>query len=155
MDGENLVLERDGTTLKMTASPPILGDKTLDEMLAAMPDYRRSAARYTPDAAALERLRRAKEPAEVLVFFGSWCAHCEQVIPRLVRVLQDARGAPLQVVFHGVPPPGGAKDPMADALGVRGLPTGIVRRDGKEVARLEGPEWNAPETALAELVDGR
>jgi thiol-disulfide isomerase/thioredoxin len=155
MDGENLVLERDGTTMKMTASPPILGDKSLDEMLAAMPDYRRSAARYTPNAAALDRIRRAKQPAELLVFFGSWCSHCEQMIPRLVRVLQDTRGAALRVVFHGVPAPGGPQDPMADTLGVRGLPTGIFRRDGKEVGRLEGPEWNAPETTLADLVDGR
>jgi len=152
MSGENLVLERDGTSVTLTASPPILGDKTLDEVLAAMPDYRRSAVRYTPDAAALDRIRRAKQPAEVLVFFGSWCSHCEQLIPRLVRVLQDSRGAPLQVVFRGVPPPGGGRDPMAEALGVSGLPTGIVRRDGKEVARIEGAEWEAPETALARVV---
>jgi thiol-disulfide isomerase/thioredoxin len=152
MDGQNLVVERDGTMMKLTASPPILGDKTLDEMLEAMPDYRRSAARYTPDAAALDRLRRAKRPAELLVFFGSWCSHCEQLIPRLVRVLQDSRGAPLQVVFHGVPAPGSPQDPLAEELGVHGLPTGIVRRDGKEVARVVGEEWSAPETKLAELV---
>jgi thiol-disulfide isomerase/thioredoxin len=155
VSGENLVVERDGTTMTLAAAPPILGDKTLDEMLAAMPDYRRAAARYRPDAAALDRLRRAKQPAEVLVFFGSWCSHCEQVIPRLVRVLQDTRGAPLQVVFHGVPAPGGATDPMADDLGVRGLPTAIVRRDGKEVARLVGEDWGTPETALANMVEGK
>lgn len=154
MDGQNLVVERDGTTMKLTASPPILGDRSLEQVLEAMPEYRRAAARYAPAAAALEQLRRAKQPADLLVFFGSWCSHCEQVIPRLVRVLQEIRSAPIRVTFHGVPLPG-VKDPLADDLGVRGLPTGIVRRDGKEVARIEGQDWATPETTLARVVSGR
>jgi len=151
VDGSGILVDRDGITLKLTASPPVLGDHTLDQVLQAMPEYRRSAARYTPDTAALDAIRRAKQPTELFVVFGSWCSHCEQLIPRLVRVLQDSQGAPLTVTFHGVPADG-AKDQVADDLRVSGLPTAIVRRDGKELARIEHEAWEAPEKTLAALV---
>jgi thioredoxin-like negative regulator of GroEL len=84
------------------------------------------------------------------VFFGSWCPHCGQAVPRLVRVLKDVQGAPIAVTFHGVPHDG--KDPLADDLGITGLPTAIVRRDGKELARMGADDWAAPEKGLAALV---
>jgi thiol-disulfide isomerase/thioredoxin len=149
-EGANLVVERNGMTMTLKASPPLLGDRTLDELIAALPEYRRDAARYTPDPAALEKLRHLKQPTELLVFFGSWCPHCAQAVPRLVRVLKDIEGAPIAVTFHGVPHDG--KDPLADDLGITGLPTAIVRRDSKEVARLGGDEWAAPEKRLVALI---
>jgi len=41
---------------------------------------------------------------------------------------------------------------MAENLRITGLPTVIVRRDSKEVARMEGDQWAAPEKSLAALV---
>ena len=149
LHGPNLTVERDGLTMTLKEGPPLLGDRTLDELVEALPEYRRDAARYTPDPATVEKLRRVKQPTELLVFFGSWCPHCAVAVPRLVRVLQDVRGAPLAVTFHGVPHEG---DPTMEDLGVTGLPTVIVRRNGKEVARMEGEEWAAPEKNLAAVV---
>jgi len=150
LQGPNLTVERDGLTMTLKEGPPVLGDRTLDELIEALPEYRRDAARYTPDPATVEKLRRVKQPMELLVFFGSWCPHCAVAVPRLVRVLQDVRGAPIAVTFHCVPHDGG--DATMDDLRVTGLPTAIVRRNGKEVARMEGEEWAAPEKNLAALV---
>lgn len=150
LDGPHLILERNGRTMTLKASPPLLGDRSLDELIAAMPEYRRDATRYAPDPAAIEKLRHLRQPAELLVFLGSWCSHCAQVVPRLVRVLQDVQGAPITVTFHGVPHDG--KDPLAEDLRITGLPTAIVRRDGKELARMRGDDWDAPEKGLAALV---
>jgi len=150
MDGPNLIVERDGRTMTLKPSPPLLGDRSLDELIAAMPEYRRDATRYTPDPAAIEKLRHLRQPTELLVFYGSWCPHCAQMVPRLVRVLQDVQGAPMTVTFHGVPHDG--KDPLADDLRVTGLPTAIVRRDSKELARMKDDDWDAPERGLAALV---
>ncbi len=153
-EGPNLVIDRDGVVVALTPSPPVLGNKTLDELVVAIPDYRRNAATYTPDAGALKALRDETEPAELTVFFGSWCSHCEQVIPRLVRVLEDAKPAKLTVSFHGVPQ-GQTADPEADAARVTALPTGIVRRDGKEIARLMDEDWDAPEKSLVAALSGK
>jgi thiol-disulfide isomerase/thioredoxin len=151
-EGSNLVIDRNGVTMTLRASPPLLGDRTLDEVIQALPEYRRGAARYTPDPAALEKLRHAKQPTELLVVFGSWCPHCEQAIPRLVRTLEDVRGAPIEVTFHGVPHGDWSGDSLTDDLHITALPTAIVRRGGKELARIEGEEWVAPEKRLAALV---
>jgi len=149
-DGENLIVDRNGLTMTLKASPPLLGDRTLEELIRALPDYRRGAARYTPDPASLAKLRHV-QPTELLVVFGSWCPHCAEAVPRLVRVLQDVRDAPITVTFHGVPHDG-TRDPVTDDLHVTGLPTAIVRRDGKELARMEGDQWASPERSLLTLV---
>jgi thiol-disulfide isomerase/thioredoxin len=151
-EGSSLIVERDGRTMTLKESPPLLGDRTLDQLVEALPEYRRNAARYTPDPAALERLRGVKQPTELLVFFGSWCPHCEQAVPRLVRVLEDVQGAPIEVTFHGVPHDDWGSDPVAEGLRITGIPTLIVRRDSKEVGRMEGEQWVAPEKSLATLV---
>lgn len=153
-EGPNLVLDRDGVVVTLVPSPPVLGSKTLAELLAALPEYRRTAAQYTPDPGALAQLGAEKEPAELLVVFGSWCSHCESVVPRLVRVLEDAKPARLKVTFHGVPQ-GRTKDAVADELGITSLPTGVVRRDGKELARLTDEDWDAPEKSLVAVLAGK
>lgn len=149
-DGAGLIVDRDGVKMTLKAAPPLLGDRTLDEVMKALPEYRRGAARYTPDRASLEKLSRA-QPTELLVVFGSWCPHCEQLVPKLARVLEDVKGAPITVTFHGVPP-GGEGDLLMDELRVTHLPTAIIRRDGREIARMEGDAWATPETSLARLV---
>ncbi len=151
IDGPRLVAERDGIAVALMPSPPVLGNRTLHQVTEALPEYRRTAARYTPDPKNVETLRKLKQPTEILVFFGSWCGHCEQVVPRLVRVLQEVDSNQLAVTFHGVPQ-GDEADDMADQMRITGLPTGIVRRDGKEVARITGEDWKAPEASLAKLL---
>lgn len=152
-EGANLIIDRDGVVVSLAPSPPVLGNKTLDELIVAIPDYRRNAAAYAPDATALAALRKEDQPAELQVFFGSWCSHCEQVIPRLVRVLEDAKPGKLTVSFHGVPQ-GRVADPVADEARITALPTGIVRRNGKEIARLMEEDWDAPEKSLLAALNG-
>ena len=149
-EGPNLVVDRDGLKMTLREGPPVLGDRTLAELTEALPEYRRDAARYTPDPDALDRLRHVKQPTDLLVVFGSWCPHCAQAVPRLVRVLQDVQGAPIAVTFHGVPHD--LNDPVMEDLGINGVPTMIVRRNSKEVARFEADDWAAPEKKLAALV---
>ena len=149
-EGPRLTVARDGVSMTLVPSPPLLGKQTPEQMVAALPEYRRNASYYTPDRKAVDELRDLREPADLLVVFGSWCSHCEAVVPRLLRVLQDAGPTKLTVAFHGVPQGGG--DPVADQLGITGLPTGIVRRDGKEIARLKDTDWDAPEASLARIL---
>lgn len=150
-EGENLIVSRNGLTMTLKASAPLLGDRTLDELLQALPDYRRAAARYTPDPATLAKLRRVTQPTQLLVVFGSWCPHCAEAVPRLLRVLQDIKGAPITATFHGVPHDG-TPDPVAEEIHVTGLPTAVVRRDGRDLGRMEGTQWTAPEQTLVGLV---
>ena len=150
-DGPNLTLDRDGISITLIPSPPVLGDRTLDELTHELPDYRRDAGTYAPNASAIEKLQRLQQPAEITVFFGSWCSHCAQLVPRLVRTLQDAKSSHLKVTFHGLPT-GGAADPVADDAHISALPTAIIRRDGKQEARMTDADWDTPEMTLAKLL---
>ena len=152
LQGSALVLDRDGLAMSLVPTPPLLGERTLAEVVAQLPEYRRSAARYSPNAEAVAKLRAVEQPTEMVVYFGSWCSHCEQVVPKLVRVLQDAGNGKLRVTFHGVPPPGEGEDRVADREGIRALPTLVARRDGKEIARMTEQGWDTPEIELVKLV---
>jgi thiol-disulfide isomerase/thioredoxin len=149
--GPNLILDRDGLTLTLAQAPPILGERSGDQLLEALPEYRRNAARYHPDKAAVDILRRSTQPVEFLVFFGSWCSHCEEMVPRLLKVMQEAQGTGITVRFHGVPADG-APDKLADQMGVRSLPTGVLRKGDKEVGRFDVDDWETPEKSLVRLV---
>lgn len=149
--GPNLVLDRNGVTMTLTQAPPILGEHSATDLLAALPEYRRNAARYQPDKAAVDVLRRSTQPVEFLVFFGSWCSHCEEMVPRLLKVMQEAQGTGVTVRYHGVPADG-APDPLADKMGVRALPTGVLRRGNQEVGRFDVDDWETPEKSLVRLV---
>jgi thiol-disulfide isomerase/thioredoxin len=149
-EGPNLTVTRDGISVTLVPSPPLLGKQTVEQLVTALPEYRRNAAYYSPDRSAVDELKNLRQPAELFVVFGSWCSHCEAVVPRLVRVLQDAGATKLAVTLHGVPQ--GGSDAVANQLGVTGLPTGILRRDGKEIARMKDDDWEAPETSLARLL---
>jgi thiol-disulfide isomerase/thioredoxin len=150
-DGANLTLDRDGISITLVPSPPVLGDRTLDELVQALPDYRRDAAAYTPQGATVDKLRQLEQPAELVVYFGSWCSHCAQLVPKMIRILQDAKAPQLRVRFHGLPP-NGERDPEADAERIDALPTAIVRRGGKEIGRMVEAAWDTPESSLLNLL---
>lgn len=147
VEGPRLVMERDGIRLALAPREPLLGERTLDALTAELPEYRRGASRYGPDPRAMAALRQMAQPVDLLVFFGSWCPHCEQVLPRLVRVLDELPATSVRATFRGLPPDEGA-DPVADRYGIGSLPTAVVSRSGREIARLAGDAWDAPERAL-------
>lgn len=92
-----------------------------------------------------EVVRQARLPVLVDVW-APWCGPCRMVSPMVERAAREAAGR-LQVVKVNADE---APD-VASRFGVRGIPTLLLFRDGKEVARRVGamPEselraWLAP-----------
>jgi thiol-disulfide isomerase/thioredoxin len=142
-----------GRQVALEPSEPLTGALTRGDLLSSLPEYRRNAALYDPSVGAVRLLSQIDRPTQIEVFFGSWCPHCEQVVPRLLKVLDVLGNENIEVSFYGLPR-GFSDDPMARQNGVKGLPTAIVRRDGQVVGRLEGPLFNEPEQALAATLFG-
>jgi len=86
----------------------------------------------------------------VRIYFGSWCPHCREHVPFLLRVEDDVKNPKIQFQYYGLPP--GLDDPEAKKLGIKGVPTGIVYVNGKEVGRLTGAGWNTPEVLLSKIL---
>jgi thiol-disulfide isomerase/thioredoxin len=132
-----------------------LGPHTGAQLLESNPGYRFRAKRYEPDAKAIERLRKTKHAGnlEILTFFGTWCPHCEENLPRLLKVEQRLEGSKIHFRYYGLPS-GFKNEPEATKWNVASVPTGIVLVDGKEVGRIPAEQWSNPEVALDLILDG-
>lgn len=134
--------------VSLVPRPPLLGARKNADLKAYLPEYVRGAMSYTPDAAAVADLRKRSAPATVRVFFGSWCSHCRQHVPPLLKVEDEVRNPRIRFEYYGLPP--SLKDPAAQQAGVHAVPTGIVYVNGKEAGRIDN--WNRPEVALDKIL---
>jgi len=92
----------------------------------------------------------------VRVYFGSWCPHCRQHVPYILKVEDQLKGSQVKFEYVGLKkPPEGWNDPEVKKLNVKGVPTGIVYVGGKEIGRITGDNWNAPEIQLNKIVAGQ
>lgn len=159
-DGPSLSI--DGAKLKFTLGAaravveprePLVGDVPVERVLAYMPEYRRNAAAYRPQIGAMRMLESLPGKAEVEVFFGTWCPHCEHFVPRLLKVAQSLHAKGIVFRFHGVPQTAGLDD-EAKRANVQAVPIAVVRRDGQVMGRIEGEKWEQPEVALGGILLG-
>ncbi|MDQ7005613.1 MAG: thioredoxin family protein [Acidobacteriota bacterium] len=140
-----------GKRVVVEPAEPWLGDATAAEILDRLPEQRRAARLYTPRLGQMRLLARHERPLELLVFLGSWCPHCERLIPRLIRVLEDLGDKAPAARFHLVPR-SIIDDLLARQYGVKQIPLVIVFEGEKEIARLSGEELKRPEAALARVL---
>lgn len=107
---------------------------------------------YAPNAEALEKLRAVGSDVRLDVYFGEWCPHCAQVVPRIMRVGEALGDGGLEIRYYGLPQSMG-EDPVTKRLSLTGVPTGIVFRDGEEIGRTIGQSFERPESALVDVLD--
>jgi thiol-disulfide isomerase/thioredoxin len=154
VDGLELRFAVAGKPVVLESRPPKLtGDLTADQLLAAIPEYRRNAKTYQPGKGDLRLLATITEPAEIDIFFGTWCPHCEQNVPRMIKVAQELNSPVLTFRYHGLSEKF-ADDPLARQYQLQGVPVALVKRGDKLLARIEGPSWARPEAALSAVLVG-
>lgn len=151
LEGRDVAFSVDGKEVSLVERPDLLGEQDLQDMLDYSPAYRRSAADYDPEAAAVRALAGAGD-VKVRVYFGSWCGFCKTYVPRMLAVAQQLEGD-VDFEFYGLPN-GFADEPAANRDEIDSVPTGIVYVGGKEVGRLNSRDWENPEGSLRNLVTG-
>ncbi|MCY3969578.1 MAG: thioredoxin family protein [Acidobacteria bacterium] len=154
-DQTGISLAIEDRAVRVLPRPPLVGDRTLGELLEHSPGYRAGMDAFAPNVAAMAALRQA-EPARVRVYFGSWCGVCKQVLPNLLEVEAGLEGSNLTFEYYGLAsPPAGWEDPEVTGNEVKGLPTAIVYRGGREVGRFGGAtDFAQPEQVLQVLLAG-
>lgn len=152
IQGLELRFQVDGKQVVLESKPlSITGVLTAAELLAAIPEYRHNARSYAPGKGDLRLLATLEQPTEIDVFFGTWCPHCEQNVPRLVRVDQELSGPALTFRYHALPERV-ADDPLARQYQIKAVPTALVRRGDQVLARIEGSSFLRPEAALSAVL---
>lgn len=143
----------EGKPVAVKARPPLLGSQKATDLGAYNPIFDKGGATYKPDPAVLAELKKQPQLVLLKVYFGSWCPHCQQEVPKLVRVEKELAGSSIHIEYYGLPR-GFGKDPEAQRVKVEAVPTGIVYVGGREVGRLATSSWTSPETALRDIVKG-
>ncbi len=153
MDGPRALFDWAGQRFAIEPREPMLGPMSLEAIMDALPEYRRNVAEYKPQIGTIRLLGKVETAAQVQVFFGSWCPHCERLVPRLIKVIEELDSSKLDFRFHGVPR-SVSDDPIARQYKVGGLPALILLREGAPPVRLDGEALLQPEMALAGALFG-
>jgi thiol-disulfide isomerase/thioredoxin len=152
MDGRDVTFTIEGKPARLREKPYLLGLHPGRELLQHDVAYAFRARQYQPSQPLVRALRQAAEPVRVRVYFGSWCPHCQQMVPRILRLADALAGSTIRFEFYGLPVPFD-NEPEAKRLGINGVPTGVVYRGNRELGRIAGNEFTIPELALKRILD--
>ncbi|HEY6063849.1 MAG TPA: thioredoxin family protein, partial [Chitinophagaceae bacterium] len=98
--------------------------------------YAENQKGYTPNAAALERLKKNKDSIQLLTFMGTWCEDSQNIIPKFYSLLEAAGFSRDRVTLIGVDRQKKTLSHLAEALNITNVPTIIVMKNGKEMGRV-------------------
>lgn len=154
VEGVDVVFTVEGKPARLKEKPYLLGLHPGKDLLAHDSGYAFRASQYNPSPALVRLLRETKQPVRVRVFFGNWCPHCSQMVPRVLRVADALAGSPVRFEFYGLPTQFG-NEPEAKRMGIDGVPTGVVYRGNQEIGRIAGGDWSIPELAIKKILDSK
>jgi len=154
IEDEEVHFKADGISAALVTTPPLLGLRRVDEVTAHNPEYLPRAASYTPSSQAVAALKKEQRPVRVRIFYGSWCPHCREMVPHVVKLEQLLKGSKIRFEYFGLPPRFGT-DPPAVQHNIKAVPTGLVYLNGKEIGRIANNAWTAPETTLVAILSGK
>lgn len=152
MDGDAVIFYWDGKRTRLSRRPPLIGDITLEDLLARLPIYRKGMDAYEPPVSDVSYLKTYPLPVTVHVFFGSWCPHCRQTVPRFLKSLEAAANANIRIALTGVPSPFTNYEPAKEKQ-VKGVPTFIVYAGDREIGRFSAlPQDSSAEHELVKIL---
>ncbi|UJR86358.1 Hypothetical protein I5071_84520 [Sandaracinus amylolyticus] len=142
------------TASRAATSSEIVGTTSRAEIEAALPAWRDAIVSADVEDDTARALASVPPGAEVDVYLGTWCGDSRREITRLFRALELApEPRPFTLSFVGVDRAKHAPELPAD-LGLRFVPTIVVRRDGVEVGRIVESAPRGIERELLDLLTG-
>jgi thiol-disulfide isomerase/thioredoxin len=138
--------------LPVLMRPPITGPVTFDRLVDDRPEYSAGMKTYVPHPESITAINKFGRKVEVEAYFATWCGHCKEYMPRLLRAMQEVKNPNVKVNLVGVPRGFGTEPGPWQGRGIQTIPTIIVKVEGKEVTRLGTQPGAAPEIELAGIL---
>lgn len=107
---------------------------------------------YEPAAEDLRTLSTLKGPADLDVYFGSWCGDSKRELPRLVKILDRASAAGLRVRYYALDRTKTKPARLARRGSIERVPTIVLSAAGVEIGRIVESPRTTLEHDLALLV---
>ena len=150
---EKPVFDLAGKKVRFLDKPPLLGPRSIGEIVAYDPSYAYKAATAEPNLAYMDVLESWPEDVRVTIFFSTECQVCRELLPGILKTIGEIDNPRFEFEFHGLPL-AAATDPVGRELGIDDFPTGIVYSGGKEVGRAGGHSWRMPAMAIHNALRG-
>jgi thiol-disulfide isomerase/thioredoxin len=144
--------QNDSLRIHLGPKPDLVGEVSLEEILARKPGLRTMAAEYRPDRKAIEEIRTVSNPVEILVFFGTWCPVCTLRLPLLLKTVEDASNPKIHVRFIATDVDHTQPADLLKAYGVHNTPVFVVLEKGVEIGRIDRKPRRSFEQDLAEIL---
>jgi thiol-disulfide isomerase/thioredoxin len=155
IDGPIIQFQADDAKIRVLPvlqRPPITGSTTIGELEADRPEYREGMKSYNPDPKSMAIIGKYPKQVEIEAYFATWCPHCKIYMPKLLRVLKDAKNPRIKVDLVGVPRNfTQANGPWSDK-NLTSVPTIVVKVEGREITRMGAREGAVPEEELAGIL---
>jgi hypothetical protein len=132
--------------------PDLIGEVSLEEILARKPGFRTMAAEYRPDSTAIAEIRALAKPVEILVFFGTWCRVCSQRLPLFLKTLDAAANPRIGVRYIATDADHKQPADLLKAYDVHITPVFVVLMNGVEIGRIDRKPQVSLERDLAEIL---
>lgn len=108
---------------------------------------------FTPDAAAVEALKKNKDSIEFIVFGGTWCDDTQNLLPRLYKMASLAEFPTDKITIIAVDRKKKTIGHLSEAFHITNVPTFIVMKNGKEIGRvLEYGKTGMPDKEIGEII---
>jgi thiol-disulfide isomerase/thioredoxin len=145
----------DRTSGAGATSTDLVGPVTRERIEEAHPTWKASRESAPVEADTAQLLRSTPPGAEVIIVLGTWCGDSRREVPRLWRAIDMAGGnVPFSIKMIGVGRDKTAPGTSVAEMGIRYVPTFIVRRNGREVGRIVESAPAGIERSLLDLLMG-
>lgn len=145
------VFQYRGKSVSLRMKDALVGEVPLGVLLAHSPDYTMLRNAYKVKKAPLAFIKAYAKPVKIVVMFATWCPTCKRVVPRLLRILQDAANPNISARYIGIAMGGSEPQKELNEFG-HDYPAFIVFKNGKEVGRLVGEPTVTIEEYLVNLL---
>lgn len=113
---------------------------------------KRGAAAYKPDTTAIAYLKKNLPKYEMVVLMGTWCEDSQNLVPKLLKVLQ-ASGYPMSsYTMYGVDRAKEAKYVEHKLYSLDKVPTIILMKDHVEIGRIVESVKKSIEIDLVQMI---
>jgi hypothetical protein len=135
--------------------PSLLGPVSREQIEEAEPSWVAAQVGASPDVEAARALAGVEPGAEVTIYLGTWCSDSRREVPRFWRALDEAGGSvPFAIDYIAVDRAAKRPPELESEVGLRFVPTFIVRRGGEEVGRVVETSPDGIEKDLLALLSG-
>ncbi len=107
------------------------------------------------DAAAVSAFKKNGSDIQMVIFGGTWCEDTQNLLPQFYRLADSSSFPASHITLIGVDRDKKTLDHLSEAFNIINVPTFIVMKEGKEVARIvEYGKYGQIDKELGEIVNG-